>query len=382
MRIDRLEISTVTVSGAIVRWRSSQPADFVAVCSVARDKNRIQAKIETIKDKYHQAAFEGLEPGTDYNLEIIDPKGRFATEFARFATLSRPPGDLLFSFATVNDIHIGEKEYGLIMLPGIPFALTPGFKLDIDGSPFWKFTNEAAFAELAAQKPEFVIVKGDLNTEPDEESMLEAKRMLDALPMPYYVLRGNHDRKGKCPEDWFGKVFRADTVQSFEHKGAGFILIDAIHPDSGYTCFREEDLARLAAGLKRMKDIPVFIYLHNPPLKLIERSFVNRISKFLAILDTHPLIAGVFYGHSHANKRQSRRLGGRAVPFVETAATMDYPGGYNIYDIYSGGYTQICLRPFEARCLRWLEMTEKAYYGLATDALFGKIEDRNFSVGY
>ena len=47
--------------------------------------------------------YDGLEPDTDYEID----------GFA-FRTLPRPPGERLATFATVNDVHFGEIECGII----------------------------------------------------------------------------------------------------------------------------------------------------------------------------------------------------------------------------------------------------------------------------
>ena len=46
---------------------------------------------------------DGLEPDTEYELEGV-----------AFRTLPRPPGERLATFATVNDVHFGETECGVI----------------------------------------------------------------------------------------------------------------------------------------------------------------------------------------------------------------------------------------------------------------------------
>ncbi len=379
MKISNVEIVTVSERGARVNWRADRPADFVASCSSPVDNKKLSARVEVVNGRHYLAAFDGLVAGAAYKFQISAGGGTVYK--GAFDTLKKPGGRFRFRFATINDIHVGEEIYGLIILPGLKWLpLTPGLKLDIDGVPFWQYTNEAVVRELNELELDFIIVKGDLVTDHTERNIRRSKEIMDSLEHPYYIIRGNHDRAGGMREDYFRNTFGVrDGWQSFEHKGCGFLLLDCIHPKSGYTTFPVAELEWFEKEMKRMAHMPVFVYLHNPPLRSIERSFVNRVGRFLGIIDAHPTVAGVFYAHTHANKRILRRGGGKTVPFVETAATMDYPGGYNIYDVYSGGYIQTCVRPHDKRCSRWFELCEKAYYGLAAARLFGKISDRNFT---
>ena len=47
--------------------------------------------------------YDGLEPDTEYEFDGVSVR-----------TLPRPGGELLCRFATVNDVHFGETECGII----------------------------------------------------------------------------------------------------------------------------------------------------------------------------------------------------------------------------------------------------------------------------
>jgi hypothetical protein len=381
MDIERVDIVTVSGSGARIHWRARGPAQFSASCVCTRTQAPQTARVRTCGQRYHLAEFVNLQPATQYTFQIACAGQAAACYTGHFKTLRIPAGPFRFRFATVNDIHVGEEEYGLIMLPGMGnISLTPGLRCEIQGKPFWQFTNEQAIRELNALDLDFVIVKGDLTTDPTTENMERARAMFDTLAHPYHVLRGNHDHPGAMPRDTFFDTFGADkTWYSFEHKGAGFVLLDCIHPRTGYLYFPGPELDWLQAELARLAHRPVFVFLHTPPMRVFERTPRSRVNRFMSILKAHANLAGVFYGHTHANKRVSRVCAGRRVPFVETAATMDYPGGFNIYDVHANGYMQTCLRPFDAPCCQWFEKAESAYYGLARSVLSGRIRDRNFT---
>ena len=58
----------------------------------------------------------------------LEPDTAYERDGFHFRTLARPPGELLCRFATVNDVHFGEVEAGLIegMELGPTFSSEPG----------------------------------------------------------------------------------------------------------------------------------------------------------------------------------------------------------------------------------------------------------------
>ena len=73
-----------------------------------------------------------------------------------------PPGRLLATIATVNDVHFGEVECGKL---GTPEELGPVFTAEPGEPPYPEVMNAGAIDEIDALDPDAVVVKGDL-TEP------------------------------------------------------------------------------------------------------------------------------------------------------------------------------------------------------------------------
>ena len=63
---------------------------------------------------YHVARIDGLEPDTEYELAVDGVDADRLAAGRRSRTLAQPPGALLATFATVNDVHFGETECGRI----------------------------------------------------------------------------------------------------------------------------------------------------------------------------------------------------------------------------------------------------------------------------
>src|SRR5438067_12860567 len=93
--------------------------------------------------------YDGLEPDRDYELDG-----------ASFRTLPRPPGERLATVATVNDVHFGETECGVLE------GLEPGpiLQSEPDEAPYPETMNRGAIAEIQRLAPDAVVAKGDLTT--------------------------------------------------------------------------------------------------------------------------------------------------------------------------------------------------------------------------
>ncbi|MEW5945674.1 MAG: metallophosphoesterase [bacterium] len=384
MVVKRVELVTVTPSSAWIFWRSDSEGEFGVECSSTRGEGDVRAFVHTFDRLRHLALADGLEPCGRYRFRIVSPGGGRSFHSGWFRTPALPPGDFLFRFATFNDLHVGEAVSGQITLPGLPFfSFTPGFRWSGSETPFWRFTTEKVVEEInGVEGVEFVIVKGDLTAEMKPEQMSAAREMLDRLTPPYHVMRGNHDRLGADGADHLLETFRLErSWRSFEHRRHAFILLDTVMPRTGFGVFPRPQLRWLEKELRRFRRIPVFIFCHHPVMRALERFMPGR-RRFLSLAASHPRVAGVFNAHSHRNKKVVMRAGGRRVPFVETAAAVEYPGGYNLYEVYAGGYVQTFHRPHDLQCSRWYEITEGEFFGLATRLQFGGMRDRNFTWVY
>ena len=93
---------------------------------------------------------DGLEPATAYRRQGI-----------AFTTLDEP-GELLSTFATVNDVHFGETVCGMISEHP---EIGPQFRPAPGAEPFPLVMNRSAVEEIQAIDPAVVVVKGDLTAD-------------------------------------------------------------------------------------------------------------------------------------------------------------------------------------------------------------------------
>ncbi|MBV8980744.1 MAG: metallophosphoesterase, partial [Acidimicrobiia bacterium] len=134
--------------------------------------------------------YQDLSPDTDYEFDG-----------ASFRTLPRPAGERLATLATVNDVHFGELECGV--LEGL--ELGPILQSEPGEPPYPETMNKGAIAEISELQPDVVVVKGDLTTHGTAE---EYKAFLDAYEPAFGErlrhVRGNHDAST-------GETFAADA---------------------------------------------------------------------------------------------------------------------------------------------------------------------------
>ena len=92
-------------------------------------------------------------------------------------TLVQPPGELVATIATANDVHFGETECGRTGDPATD-AIGPILRAEPGDPPYPEVMGRAAVAEMARIDPDAVVVKGDLT---DTGLPEEYEAFLDAL---------------------------------------------------------------------------------------------------------------------------------------------------------------------------------------------------------
>jgi Icc protein len=185
------------------------------------------------------------------------------------------------------------------------------------------------------------------------------RRDFAALPMPVYVLPGNHD----CVPgggDWrvFEQIWglRHTLGHTVDLPAARLILVHsqghspaqlaAAAPDDPiYGWVGDEELARLDADLTGAGDRPVILFLHQLLIPwgsgpdYVDYYGTGNADRVLEIVDRHANVRAVFQGHAHLYDVQERNVGIRPCPFIVTPAVIDYPLGWLDLELDEG-----CLR--------------------------------------
>jgi 3',5'-cyclic AMP phosphodiesterase CpdA len=208
------------------------------------------AELATVADD-EAVVFDGLDVRHYIGL---DPDTSYEFDGVSFTTLPRPPGELLCRFATVNDVHFGEKVCGLIDGDGGPvFESEPG------DDPYPEVMNRGAIAEMAAMDPAVVIVKGDLTS---EGTQAEYDRFLSFYEPAFgdrlHHIRGNHDA-------YYGGTFAPDEPFVVDVSGVRLAVLDSTIPGQENGQVPADQLAWLddVAADAAASGLPVLVFSHH-----------------------------------------------------------------------------------------------------------------------
>lgn len=307
----------------------------------------------------------GLEPDTAYDLG-----GH------HFRTLARPPGEQLATVCTVNDVHFGEVECGV--LNGIDdhpiYTTAPG------DEPYPELMNRCAIADIRAAEPDTVVVKGDLTsmgTRAEYQAFLNAYGPVFGERLVH--VRGNHDA-------YHGEDFASHAPVSVSLPGVTLAVIDTSIPgkaSGGVSAESLDWLDQLAAEADR----PVLVFGHHhawsPDSSQRPEAYFgiapDDSERLVEVVARRPRIAGYFAGHTHRN-RVRRFSATRDVPWVEVACVKDFPGAWAEYRVFEGGILQVFRRISAPEALAWSEKTRDMYGGMYGEYAFGDLDDRCFAL--
>jgi predicted phosphodiesterase len=309
--------------------------------------------------------YEGLRSDSEIEIGLLKIK-----------TFPKPPGELLCRFATVNDVHIGEKTAGLIE----GFSEIEGISSEPGEIPYPTLMSMGAVDEISHIKPEVVLAKGDLTSGALDSEFNEFKDIFGgAFNDRLFITIGNHDAKSTSN-------FSCEVVQVINIPGLKIVLIDTSITDQ-YNGQIKDSTIDAIDEIAHESQTPVLIFGHhniwNPSSRVRPETYfgVNPTDseKFVSLMGNNVKIKGYFAGHTHRNRvrRFDQSMG---KPYVEVAALKDFPGSWAEYKVYEGGVLQVHRRLSSIKCLDWSDRCRNLYGGRYAQYSFGELEDRCFRV--
>ncbi len=291
-----------------------------------------------VHDGFDVRRYPDLEPDHVYELD----------GFA-FRTLARPAGEHLCTFATVNDVHFGEVECGII--EGLDIG--PTFAVAEGEQPYPQMMNRAAVAEIEAIDPTVVVVKGDLTSRGTVEEYQDFLDVYSVFGDRLHHIRGNHEsynhatfatdapvrgRRPRRPARGDRHLARRQGVGRGHGRHAGVARRPGRRPTARRSCCS----ATTTCGAPSRRTGPTTTSASTP-------TTANGWSSWWP---GGPAIRGYFAGHTHRNR--VRRFGlTRDVPWVEVASVKEFPGSWAEYRVYEGGVLQIHRRISSPEALVW-----------------------------
>ncbi|MEN9349089.1 MAG: hypothetical protein RL372_67 [Bacteroidota bacterium] len=174
-------------------------------------------------------------------------------------------------FVVASDAHYGQ--------PGTPYdAMIEKIINQIN-----EFNKETSL--------DFCVVNGDIIH--NEKHLLPlAKQKIDALQVPYYVTRGNHDM---VTADYWNEVWGQPLNHTAIVKNQAIILGDTSNEAGKYLSPDLEWLAPQLEANKHRKHALLFLHI---PQKAWTANAINT-PDFEALVDKYPNLTAIFHGHEH-----------------------------------------------------------------------------------
>ena len=300
-------------------WVDGHVAGFVA-----RGERLLELGVE---EKANLSFPESLPPPPPYELVPALP--------------AEPPGEVVFRFAILGDLHFG--------------------------SPAGEAAAIAAISDINRSGAELTIQLGDLTDHGRKDEFELVVKTLDELEMPCTTMLGNHDvysleEERLSGREYYGTSFgREPDGVMLEHKGFRFAVLDSatsgVSPFSTFDFVSGSFLDGSGGGLVHgsltvpqheiLADVaapgspPAFVFLHHPPQPFwgfppVLFGLRDADSGRLHATVDSGNVWGVFAGHTHRNAR-TRNYG--TVPAQEVAIPRDYPFGYVLVDVTRAGYS-------------------------------------------
>ncbi|HWQ92193.1 MAG TPA: metallophosphoesterase [Clostridia bacterium] len=168
---------------------------------------------------------------------------------------------------------------------------------------------QQAVARINQERPDFVVICGDLVNTADEKSFADFNEAMNRLAVPVHCAPGNHDVGNKPTEVTLARYRKAigKDYYSFEHKGRLFVVANSQLWKSPLPGESEKHNAWFKEELERAakKQQPVFVICHYLPF---EKTHDEPEAYFNLPLDKRQELLGLFHrygvvavlaGHTH-----------------------------------------------------------------------------------
>lgn len=341
---------------------------------VTVDGAALDGPIGAASDTEASITLTGLAPDTEHRVEI---RLNGATRPLSFRTLKRPPGAVLARVATMNDLHLGLDEFGLVKgmrdrRPGVDLTAKRCARAALDAATRWGADT--------------MVLKGDVVHRSDPEEWSQLDELLADVSVPVHLMMGNHEaasdrhstsseahrRLGNDPEpalrtlDVPGlKVLLADTTTPGTHDGqiqrVGEPLGAALADGRPALVLHHHQLHSWITGNTYPRGV------HGPS--------VRRLLRQIARTNSNVVFAS---GHTHRHRLRTHH----GVVMAELGSTKDYPGTWCGYTVYEGGLVQTVHRVADREALYWTDLTSAAVGGVWGWWSPGRRRDRCFSLSW
>ena len=180
----------------------------------------------------------------------------------------------------------------------------------------------AVMRAALAEPPDVILLTGDV-VHDDPDGYDWARRELGTLGKPVLCIPGNHDDPALLCEALADEPFRHCGHHDF---GAWrLVMLDSHVPGGAEGLLSTSELARLDAALASAESRHVLVVLHHHPIntgsKWLDTVGLVNSNEFLGVIDRHPNVRGILWGHVHQSYDGIRRNGHGDLRLMSTPST-------------------------------------------------------------
>jgi Icc protein len=147
---------------------------------------------------------------------------------------------------------------------------------------------------------DLLLATGDLVHDASPQGYARIAEILDGFGVPVFCLPGNHDAPATMRRHLRGSNISTDTVRDLD--GWRFVMLDTVIVGEEGGRLAEAELQRLEQALASTER-HVLVCMHHQPVQVgsawIDTMAIDNPGALFAILDRHPNVRGVLWGHVH-----------------------------------------------------------------------------------
>jgi Icc protein len=167
--------------------------------------------------------------------------------------------------------------------------------------------------------PDAVLVTGDIVQDESKAGYERFRSRLEPLRLPILCIPGNHDDPRLMAELLNHAPFQMCGEASFSEWT--LILLNTFKAGEDAGALGAQGLAHLRASLEKHAGRHVLVCMHHHPLPMgstwLDGVALRDAEAFLEIIDAHPQVRGVVWGHVHQASDRQRRT----VRYLSTPST-------------------------------------------------------------
>lgn len=162
------------------------------------------------------------------------------------------------------------------------------------------FSAVLAQARASQWPPDLILATGDISQDQTAESYERFRDAFRTAGAPVYCLPGNHD-----DAPLMRMIYGEGPVQYKSRIDAGdwqILMLNSAVPKKNHGHLADEELSYLSRALERSPKHAI-VSLHHNPLPVgsdwLDQMVLDNASAFWAVVDRHPHVRAVVFGHIH-----------------------------------------------------------------------------------